>query len=235
MNSLRRGLLAALPVGLVLASAARAGTTDLAVSCDTAVTPAVRRAAEAFRWQTGVRVRLFPTMPALLVPQLERDIQNDIIVTRTGTLDLAEQKGLVKPGGRTGSWRDRLVLATAAVPAGPEGSFAVPDVTPASEVDGHAVLKAMGLAPAQVLGVLDTGTVAAMLISGQVREGLVFQSDIAANPGLVATGTVPDKASDPVLYAATVTNLAYRGDPAAFVAYLNGAAAMLDAGLERVA
>jgi ABC-type molybdate transport system substrate-binding protein len=33
---------------------------------------------------------------------------------------------------------------------------------------------------------------------------------------------VPDEAWPPIVYAATVTKLAYRGDPAAFVAFLGG-------------
>jgi hypothetical protein len=233
----RRGALAALPV-LLAARAAQADTTDLAVSCDTAAAPAVRRAAAAFRQRSGVRVRIFPTMPSLLLPQLERDIQNDIIFTRTQVIDQAEKQGLVKPGGRAGPWRNPLVTATAAAPAGPEGSFAVPDASPATDFDGRAVLAATGVSPAKVLGVLDTGAVAWMLANGQARQGLVFRTDVAADDRLRAGAPVPDAAWPPVLYAATVTTLAYRGNPAAFVAFLgsaDGLAELQAAGLEKVA
>jgi hypothetical protein len=134
-------------------------TTDLAVSCDDPATAAMRRAAMAFRHQNGVRVRLFPTAANLLLPQLQREIQNDIILTRLDVIDAAEKLGLVKPGGRVGPWRNRLVLAEAAQPSGPEGSYAIPDPTPASEFDGAAVLKALNVTPGQAIGVLDSDAV----------------------------------------------------------------------------
>src|SRR5947209_7794211 len=84
-------------------------TSDLAVTCDAAAAPAVIAAALAFKQRTGVRVRVFPTPPGLLLPQLGREIQNDIIVTQISTIDQAEKEGLVKPGSRVGPWRNRLV------------------------------------------------------------------------------------------------------------------------------
>src|SRR6185437_11099676 len=130
MDVARRGWLTRAPIVALAASAsavtsARADddftTTDLAVSCDDAAAPALRRAAMAYRKQSGVRVRLFPTAPNLLLPQLQRDIQNDIILTRVEVIDAAEKLGIVKPGGRVGPWRNRLVLAEAA--AGDDGRY----------------------------------------------------------------------------------------------------------------
>ena len=237
----RRRLAVTLPAVLLATEAtpnAIAATTDLAVSCDTAAAPALRLAGQAFRTQSGVRVRVFPTAPGLLLPQLEREIQNDIIFTRIELIDQAEKAGLVQPGGRVGPWRNRLVTAASAAPAGPEGSFAVPDASPGSDVDGVAILRALGLSPARVVGVLDTGAVAWMLTNGEVRLGLLHQSDIAADERLHAVDPVPDTVWPPILYAATVTKLATRGDPAAFVRFLGGAdgrAILRSAGLEDAA
>ena len=122
-----------------------AETTDLALSCDLAAAPAVEKAGQAFRQRTGVRVRIFPTAPGLIVPQLEREIQNDIVVTQPVLLDQAERAGVIQPGGRTTAWRNRLVIAEAGQPGGPENSFAVPDPTPVSEFDGEDILRRMGL------------------------------------------------------------------------------------------
>ena len=77
-------------------------TTDLAVTCDTAAAPAVMRRRAGVPERTGVRIRVFPTAPGLVLPQLEREIQNDIIVTQIATIEQAEQAGLVQPGGRSG-------------------------------------------------------------------------------------------------------------------------------------
>jgi ABC-type molybdate transport system substrate-binding protein len=237
MRMERRVFLAAAPVAaLAGATRAVAGTTDLAVSCDFAAAPAVRRAAQAFRARSGVRIRVFPTANGLLLPQLQREIQNDIIVTAPATLDAADKVGVIKPGARSVSWRNRLVVAEGV--GGPAGSFAIPDPTPASAIDGPAVLQALGLMPAHVQGVVDTGAVAWMLANGEVAQGLVLQTEVAADNRLRAVSPVPDAACPPVLYAASVTTLASRGDPAAFVAFLgssDGFAALHEAGLEAVA
>ena len=237
MKLSRRSLAVATSAGLAslaLAVSARADetTTDLAVSCDMTIAPAVAKVGAVYRRQTGIRVRVFPTAPSLLLPQLERDIQNDIIITRTSVLDAAEQKEIVKPGTRTGTWRNRLVIASGRSNA--NDIFALPDPTPGSEIDGPAVLATIGLQPARVLGVLNTDAVAWSLQNGIAGKGLVFQTDVAAYPGLKTERTVPDA---PVLtYAAAITTLAYRGDPPAFLRFLvspDGEAAMTSAGLEQ--
>jgi molybdate transport system substrate-binding protein len=201
-------------------------TTDLAVSCDNPAVPALGRAARAYRRQSGVRVRIFPTAADLLLPQLQRDIQNDIVLTRVETIDAAEKLGIVKPGGRVGPWRNRLVLAETA--SGDDGRYAVPDPTPASEFDGAAVLKAMNVTPGKIVGVLDSDAVVWSLLHGQASRGLVFQSDLAAYPALRAVAPVPDSAAPAMVYAATMTTLAYRINPEAFVRFLGSPAGMAE-------
>jgi molybdate transport system substrate-binding protein len=235
--AVRAGLLMAVsPVGRALGETATETTTDLAVTCDAAASPAVIAAGLAYRQRAGVRVRVFPTAPGLVLPQLERQIQNDIIVTQVSTIDQAEQQGLVAPGGRVGPWRNRLVIATAG--GGEADTFVVPDPTPASDIDGIAILHRLGTTTGKVLGVIDTGAVAWTLVTGGARQGLLHQSEVSADDRLRALAAVPDEAWPPIVYAATVTKLAYRGDPAAFIAFLGGAegqAVMHAAGLESAA
>jgi molybdate transport system substrate-binding protein len=236
MRVARRLVVAAAPVALAAPFvAAGAVTTDLAVSCDLAAAPVVRAAGVAWRARAGVRVRVFPTPPGLLLPQLERTIQNDIIITQPTVIDQAEAAGLVTPGQRAGPWRNRLVLAAAREPAGPAGSVAAPDATPGSDIDGASVLRRMGTVPAPLLGVIDTEAVAWMLTHGGARTGLLHRTEVVADPRLVVVSAVPDEAWGPILYAATVTRLARRGDPAGFVAFLgsdDGVAVLRAAGLE---
>ncbi len=235
MRMSRRGLMTAAPL-VAISTAALADTTDLALTCDLAAAPAVIRAAAAFYARTGVRVRVHATAPGLVLPQMEREIQNDILVTTPDRLDTAEREGLVQPGGRTGPWRNRLMVAAARTPAGPDGSFAAPDPSPGSDIDGPAIAQRLGLTV--TLGVIDTGTVAWLLGNGAARQGLLHQTEVAANESLKATAPVPDSAWPPILYAATVTRLARRPDPGAFVAFLGsveGVAALRDGGLETVA
>jgi molybdate transport system substrate-binding protein len=225
----RRRLFAAVPAILAaVVLAPRSGvagstTTDLAVTCDTPTAPAVIAAGKAFRARTGVRVRVFATAPGLVLPQLEREIQNDIIVTRVSTIDQAEQVGLVVPNGRAGPWRNRLVIAAANQGGGAAGSFAVPDLSPGSDIDGLAILQKLGPLPPKVLGVIDTGAVAWSLTEGAARQGLLHQTEVVADDRLRVVAPVPDDAWPPMLYGATLTKLARRGDPAAFIAFLRSA------------
>lgn len=238
MQFSRRRLFAVAPAGLAAAftvpdRAIAATITDLSVTCDAAAGPAVAAAGAAYRARSGVRVRVFPTAPGLVLPQLQREIQNDIIVTQLATIDQAAD--LVAPGARAGPWRNQLVIAAANQPAGPEGSFVVPDVSPASDIDGAAILRRLGAAPVKVLGVLDTGAVAWALTNGEARQGLLHRTEVAADERLRTVAPVPDDAWPPILYAAVVTRLARRGDPAAFIAFLGSAecfAVLHSAGLE---
>ena len=228
----RRGFLSAVPL-LAIATGAAAATTDLALTCDTAAAPAILRAAQVFASRTGVQVRIHPTAPGLVLPQMRREIQNDILITTPANLDQAEQEGLVQPGGRTGPWRNRLVIAAAQSPAGPDKSFAAPDPTPGSDIDGPAIAQRLGLTA--TLGVIDTAAVAWLLTNAGARQGLLHQTEVVANPGIQVLAPVPDTAWPPILYAATVTKLARRPDPGAFVAFLGsteGLAALRAAGLE---
>lgn len=245
----RRTLMSVTPSIMLAPVLARAGetTTDLAVTCDSAVAPAVIAAGVAFRRRSGVRVRVFPTQPGLILPQLQREIQNDIIVTAVATIDGAERSGLVAAGGRVGPWRNRLAIVETINPMAPEGTIAVPDFTPSIGIDGPAILERMGLSAGKVDGVLDTGTVWWALREQKVRRGLLYQTEVAedhrinaddnAPDRLRVVAAVPDADWPPVIYQAVVTKLARRGDPVAFLAFLgsaDGQAVLSKAGLESV-
>lgn len=223
----RRSLMRALPV-LALAGVARpaqaADVPELALACDTTLGPALRAVAALYRRRTGVRVNVFPTPPGLILPQLLRQVQNDILVSQDATLSAAVRAGVVAPDARRGGWQDPLVLA-ARVDAPNTGPVAVSDPTPGSDMDGPAILAGLGLPPAPVQGVIDTDTVAALLLAGTARAGLLHLTDVRAHPQLRIVRTVPASVQPPIAYAAAVTRLARRPDPAGFVAFLVSAEA----------
>src|SRR5262245_37416525 len=107
--SMTRRALPLLALGATIASA-RAETVDLSVACDTTLAPALRKAGAAYTAMTGVRVFVFATGPGLILPQLQRDIQNDIVVTQVPTLEQAASAGIASapPAPR---WRNPLVIA----------------------------------------------------------------------------------------------------------------------------
>ena len=166
----RRWLLAGVPT-LVLASvAARAAGGDLAVTCDTTLAPVLRKVAEAYKARFGGHVFIFATGPGLILPQLVRDIQNDIVVTQTAILEQAAQAGVIAASAPA-QWRNPLVIAGRAGAATMDGAFAATDPSPASDIDGPALLARLALKPARTLGAVDTDEVAFLLTTGTAQAG----------------------------------------------------------------
>jgi len=237
----RRNLLQAAPLLAAVATvaAAPADTTDLVLACNTTLGPAMRAAAARFAARSGVRVHVFPTPPGLILPQLAHEVQNDIVVTGVAAMQRATDAGFVAAGAtRGGPWRNRLVLAArhdAPPGALQEGPIAAPDPTPASDIDGPAVLARMGLQPQKLVGAIDANGVLFLLATGAARVGLVHATDLHGDPPLDVVRAVPDDAYPPIVYAAAVSQLTWRPNPDAFVKFLatDDATALLhDYGLE---
>ena len=224
MNPGRRRLLGGLAVLLVLPAIrpASAQTSDLVVLCDKALGPALSTVGAAYRSRTGVRIVVFPTTPALILPQLMRQVQNDIVVTQLGILAAAVEAGVVARDSYAGRWRNRLVVATgrSGAIAATDTPFAVPDAPIAAGVDGRDVLGAAGIRPGSLRGVLDTSAVAFQLTSGTASAGLVLATEVSANAGLRVLQPIGDGLYPPIVYSAAITKLTRRGDPAAFMAFL---------------
>src|ERR1700692_4214279 len=94
----RRGLLGAVPMLASAAVAARSGHAEVAVlsvACDTTLATALQKVAAAYRARAGVRVYVFPTGPGLILPQLRRDIQNDIVVTQVAIMEQIALAGII--------------------------------------------------------------------------------------------------------------------------------------------
>ena len=214
-------------------------------------------AAARFRERAGVRVVVFPTPPGLVLPQLSRQIQNDLIYVRRPVGEAAMQAGLVAQDGLRGGWRNRLVIAArqggahqgaahqgaahqgaahqGEAGAALKGRIAVSDATPGSDMDGPAIVHALGLGQAGIAGVIDTDEVAFLLLRGEVEAGLLHMTDIRAHSGLAVLRAVPDEVAPPIDYAIAVTKLAARPNPGAFIDFIlsaEGQTVMRARGLE---
>lgn len=214
---------------------ARADTLDLAVTCDTTLAPALRRAGAAYRARSGARVFVFPTGPGLILPQLNRNIQNDIVVTQVPILEQAAQAGIIASVPAGPRWRNALVIAGLSETSAIDATFAASDATPASDIDGPAMIAQLGLKPKRVLGAVDTDEVAALLVTGAAQAGLLHMTDVRAHPQLAVIRPVPVDVRPPLVYAASVTRLASRPNPEGFVAFLasqDAAALLSESGLE---
>lgn len=235
----RRSLLLGLPAAAMagVAGYARADTTDLAVACDTTLAPAMRAVGAAYCARTGVRINVFATGPGLVLPLLLRDIQNDIVVTRGITLEQAASAGVIAHGTQAGPWRDRLVIAGLHGAPAPQhdAPVAASDPSPASDLDGPAVLAQMGLRHAPMLGAIDCNGVAFLITTGAAPAGLLHMTDVRADPRLVVLRPVPDEVHPLIVYRAAVTTLSSRPNPAGLIAFLaasDATALLLDNGLE---
>jgi molybdate transport system substrate-binding protein len=237
-RSLMTGLSAAALAGI--ANHAHAATTDLAVSCDTTLAPALRALGAAYRARTNVRINVFATGPGLVLPQLQRQVQNDVVVTQDATLTQATQAGVIAQGAQAGPWRNRLVIAGLRrdLSLSADTPIAASDPSPAADLDGAAVLAAMGLRYSAMLGAIDCNGVAFLITSGAAQAGLLHMTDVRADDRLVVLREVPDTAHPPIAYRAAVTTLSWRPDPAALIAFLaspEGSAVLARNGLETLA
>jgi molybdate transport system substrate-binding protein len=228
-------LAALLPVAW--AGSARADTTDLVVACDTALGPALVAAAAGYASRTGIRVRVFPTSVGLIVPQLEHEVQNDIVVTQVNILDQAAKAGQLAAGKSVGPWRNPLVLGARPDEPAPDDIIAVTDPSPASLLDGHAILARMQRHPGRVMGAVDTAGVSFLLTTGAARSGLLYLTDARANRFDILA-TVPGDVFPTPMIAAAISRNARRPDPDGFLAFLatpDATDLLHKSGLERAA
>jgi ABC-type molybdate transport system substrate-binding protein len=179
-----------------------------------------------FTAQTGVPVHVFAAPPTLILAQLRHQVWNDVVVTQAPWMDRAEQVGVIAKDTRTGAWRNTLVLARAAGVTPANDTVAVTDPTPAASVDGPAVLAAMGGPAAHFQGVANTAEVAFLLDTGAAAQGLVYLTDVRADPELSIAGPVADTAYTPIVYAAAISTLTHSPNAHAFLDYLASAAAI---------
>ncbi len=221
-------------LGLAAAIApARADTVDLALTCDTTLAPILRRIGAAYTAQTSARIFVFPTGPGLILPQLERNIQNDILVSQSPVIEQATQQGLIAEIAAP-SWRNSLVIAGRDSGSTFDQTLAATDPTPATDIDGPAVLSRLGLKPRRVLGAVDCDEVAFLIANGSAQAGLLHMTDVRAH-GLAVIQPVPADVRAPVVYRACVTRLTDRPNPGGFLAFLTTQAAarvLSDSGLK---
>ncbi len=248
----RRVALALLLAGVAAeanAAEGRATIPDLAISCDRTLRTALRAVARQFAAREPAPVHLFSAPPTLMVAQIERQTQTDLLITTTAALDEGARRGVIKPGSRVGAWRNGLVIAGRRGDAtGPEiaaqlgqGRFAVTDPTIEEVFDGPAVLARLGLTDAlgpHLIGAANTAEVAFLVRTGAARLGLMQRTDVLADPSLAVAMAVPDEIWPPTLYAAALAATAASPNAQPFLEFLGSEQArsqLRSFGLETVA
>ncbi len=181
-----------------------------------------------------------------MVAQIIRHTRNDVLFTLSTVMKDAMAAQLVVPASRAAGFANTLVLAglqrSFATPLGQpalqalllKARVAVTDNTAASNLDGYAILAANNLSAPHVQGAANTGDVADLVTAAKVHLGLMYLTDVQADPRLTAVATLT---SPPALtsYAAAVNANAFSPNAQALVNLMhspNGIARLRSAGLE---
>lgn len=215
---------------------------DVTVFCDPCLKPAML----ALSGLGGFGVYPLCAPGPLMVAQIIRHTRDDVLFTQESTMDDAVAAKLVIPGSRVGGFTNPLVLAGLKQrfpsPVDPAGlgallarlRLAVTDDTQASGIDGHGLLAANNLTGLRVQGVANTADAAFMVTSNAADLGLVYLSDVQAEPRLtmIAPLSAPPGLTH---YAAAVNAQAFSPNAQALIDLMQspaGRARLRAAGLE---
>ncbi len=229
-----------------IAMAAPSTAPDVVVYCDRALRRTMEATGRLFTARTAAPVRVFCAAPPLMLAQIERITQNDVLVTLDAMMDEAARRKLIQPETRIPLGANRLILAGQATRGTPasdpaviaqvigKGPLAAPDPTHATTIDTQAVLASIGLAPAPfpLVGAIDTETVAALTRRGDVPLGLMYRTEAGPGSGLTVAALLPEA---PRPYAAAVSVVTRSPNASAFMEFLRSreaAASLAGSGLE---
>lgn len=215
------------------------------VFCDPTLAPAMRGVERVSRARYGAPLGVLTAPAASMLAQIQRHTRNDVLFTLSSAMDQAVQMQLVKPETRVNGWCNTLVLAALADRVSPPANqaallamlgaakIAVTDDTPAASLDGRAVLARNGLTAGQVMGAANTGDVAFLVTTGAADIGLVYLTDVRADPRLKVVATL-DANPEWVNYSGAVNAAAVSPNAQNVLNLLRGEAGgrLRDAGLQ---
>jgi molybdate transport system substrate-binding protein len=232
---------------LIWAVGARpAHANDLTVFAAASLADAFEEVAALHRRQGGDPVRFSFAASSTLARQIELGAPAHIFASADEAwMDYLEARGRIEAKTRSHRLANRLVLVArreAAQPIailpgmalaarlGPAGRLALgdPDHVPAGRYARQA-LEHLGLWP-ELSGRLtraDNVRVAlALLTRGEVPLAIVYASDAAATPGVAVVGTFPSESHRPIRYAIAIVAGQDSRAARAFLAFLDGPAAL---------
>ncbi|HQU04408.1 MAG TPA: substrate-binding domain-containing protein [Acidocella sp.] len=205
-----------------------ASSGDVTVFCDPTLKPAML----ALSGLGGFAIYPLCAPGPLMVAQIIRHTRNDVLFTLDTVMDDAVAAKLVVPASRQGGFTNNLVLAglqgrfssaldqTGLQTLLAKASLAVTDDTSACNLDGRAILAANNLSASMVQGAANTGDVSDMVTTRAVDIGLMYLTDVQADPRLavLATLTAPPAVTS---YAAAVNASAFSANAQALVNLLH--------------
>lgn len=210
---------------------------DVTVFAAASLKTALDEIAADYTKATGTPVVLSYGGTPALARQIAEGAPADIFLSAsTAWMDDLAEKALIQPASRRDLLGNRLVLVggagaapvtldpsldLSALLAGGKLSMALVDSVPAGQY-GKEALESLGLWASVEPSVVQSENVRAALhlvALGEAPYGVVYASDAAAEPGVVAVATFPEGSHPPIVYPAALTVTASE-DAAAFLDHL---------------
>lgn len=234
-----RRLLAA----LVLMVAVQPARADVTVFAAASLKTALDEIAAGWSEATGTPVVLSYGGTPALARQIAEGAPADIFLSAsTAWMDDLEAKGLIRPESRRDILGNRLVLVggagaapvtldpaldLAALLGGGKLSMALVDAVPAGQY-GKEALENLGLWETVKANVVQSENVRAALqlvALGEAPYGVVYASDVVAEPDVTAVASFPESSHTPIVYPGALTATA-TDEAAAFLDHLGSTEAM---------
>jgi len=230
-------------IALLLLAAAipSAWAAEIVVFAAASLKNALDEAAAVYQKQSGDTVKISYAASSALARQIESGAPAQIFISADlDWMDYLQQRKLIQPPSRKNWLGNKLVLAgptgaaqvdvkpgfdLAGALKGGKLAMADPDSVPAGKY-GKAALEKLGVWNSVAASVARAENVRAALLLVSRREaplGIVYQTDVAADPGTKSVGVFPPDSHPPILYPIALT--ASSREPAAtrFVTFLGSA------------
>ena len=206
---------------------------------------ALDNADAAFAKETGKEVTVSYAASGPLAKQLENGAPADVFISAdTNWMDYVAGKKLIKDDSRVNLLGNKLVLVAAKDKAKPveikqgfdlasllgDGRLAMgqPESVPAGKY-GKTALEKLGVwssVEKKVAGAESVRAALALVSRGEAPYGIVYQTDVSADPGVAVVGTFPADSHPPIVYPVAITSSSKNPDVQAYFDYLKSAKAV---------
>jgi len=231
-------------VAAVLAGAQPAAAEDILVFAAASLKNALDDAAAEYQKHGDGKISVSYAASSALARQIENGAPADIFISADlDWMDYLAKKDLVRAGTRANLLGNKLVQIAPAPGAAPIDikpgfplaallssrrlAMADPDSVPAGKY-GKAALEKLGVWPSvsgMVAGAEDVRAALRFVSRGEAPLGIVYQTDVAADPGVQIVGFFPDGSYPPIIYPIAIVAASKHPGAAKFVAFLESAAA----------
>jgi molybdate transport system substrate-binding protein len=212
---------------------------DLLVFAAASLKNALDDADAAYRKQGGGKVTVSYAASGPLAKQLENGAPADLFVSADlDWMDYAQGKGLIKAQTRVNLLGNRLVLvapasSSAKVEIGPDFQLAAllgdqrlaigdPQSVPAGKYAQTALetLGAWDRVKDKAAKAESVRAALALVSRGETPFGIVYETDVAADPGVKIVGIFPDDSHPPIIYPIAITAITRKAEAVKFLAWL---------------